>query len=124
MKIVLITGVSGGIGKQICSLYKKNNWIVIGTDIKNSNNDCDFFITADLNNENDIKKMINDIKKKYNKLNCIINNAALQICKPIWEMSSNEWDLIYNINLKSIFLITKYSLDLLKVNFRGRNSLT
>lgn len=115
-KIVLVTGANGGIGIEICNKFKSNNWIVIGTSLieKYDNKSIDLYISADLTNQESIKNIINIIKKKYNKLDCIVNNAAYQICKPIWEMESNEWDLIYNCNVKSIFLFVKYSIDLLK----------
>jgi NAD(P)-dependent dehydrogenase (short-subunit alcohol dehydrogenase family)/CMP-N-acetylneuraminic acid synthetase len=117
-KIILVTGAYGGIGSSICKKFKSNGWHVIGTDIFNNRNNkyIDFYFKADLTNSQDIKNMINTIKKKYNKLDCIINNAASQICKPIWEMDENEWDLIFNCNLKSIYLIVKESLELLKDN--------
>jgi len=115
-KIVLVTGANGGIGIEICNKFKSNNWIVIGTSLieKYDNKSIDLYISADLTNQESIKNIINIIKKKYNKLDCIVNNAACQICKPIWEMESNEWDLIYNCNVKSIFLFVKYGIDLLK----------
>lgn len=56
------------------------------------------------------------MKKVLQKIDCIVNNAGSQICKPIWEMEENEWGLTFNCNLKSIYLIIKYSLDLLKNN--------
>ena len=118
MNIILVTGALGGVGQEICKEFKSNKWIVIGTDIKDNfeGSNIDFFIKADLSIEYNTKKIIDKIKEKYNKLDCIVNNAALQICKPFWEMEGIEWDLIYNSNVKSIFLLSKYALELLKIN--------
>ena len=56
------------------------------------------------------------IKNRYNHLDCIINNAALQICKPIWELTETDWDKTYNCNVKPSFLFVKYGLELLKLS--------
>jgi NAD(P)-dependent dehydrogenase (short-subunit alcohol dehydrogenase family) len=116
MKVVLVTGASGGIGEKICNTFKNKGWIVIGTSrskiFQSAYIDC--YISSDLSNETAPLKIIDQIKKEYGRLDCIINNAACQICKPIWEMESYEWDLIYNCNVKSIFLFAKHALELLK----------
>ena len=36
MNIILVTGALGGVGQEICKEFKSNNWIVIGTDIKDN----------------------------------------------------------------------------------------
>jgi len=116
MKVVLITGASGGIGLALCEQFKKENWIVVGTS-RSTNYDSkliDCYIPKDLSNENTPKEIMEIINSKYGRLDCIVNNAACQICKPIWEMDSSEWDLIYNCNVRSIFLFVKYGLELLK----------
>lgn len=117
-KVVLITGAAGGIGLEICKKFKKTGWTVIGTSkrkICNSKH-IDMYISADITKESDIKQIVNSIKKKYNRLDCLINNAAYQICKPVWDMTSAEWDNIYDCNVKSIYLFVKYGLELLKHN--------
>lgn len=116
MKIVLITGASGGIGLALCKQFKKQNWIVVGTSRteKYDSEFIDYYISKDLSNENTPKEIMEIIINKYGRLDCIVNNAACQICKPIWEMESSEWDLIYNCNVRSIFLFVKYGLELLK----------
>jgi NAD(P)-dependent dehydrogenase (short-subunit alcohol dehydrogenase family) len=118
MKIVLITGATGGIGLEICKKFKKDNWEVVGTSLdKNYKSEfIDMYISKDLSLENSPKEILDLIDKKYGRLDCLINNAACQICKPIWEMSLNEWDMIYNVNVRSIFLFVKYGLQLLKKN--------
>tara|TARA_B100000524_G_scaffold348390_1_gene252773 strand:+ start:1666 stop:2418 length:753 start_codon:yes stop_codon:yes gene_type:complete len=120
MKIILVTGVVRGIGKKICEHFKKNNWIVIGTDKEDLSENqfdlefVDLYICRDISNKNAPKEIIEIINNKYNKLDCIINNAACQICKPIWEMSTDEWDSVYNCNVRSVFLFAKYGLKLLR----------
>jgi NAD(P)-dependent dehydrogenase (short-subunit alcohol dehydrogenase family) len=115
-KVVLITGSNGGIGQEICKKFKDKNWCVIGTSLSDDehNQSIDRYIKCDLTNSESIKDLVNTIRINEKRLDCIINNAALQICKPIWDMEEYEWDMTFSCNLKSIFLFVKYGLDLLK----------
>lgn len=116
--VVLITGVNGDIGKAIAKQFKDYNWTVVGIDKDKCLNTkhMDTFICKDLTQPNAIKNIIFDIQKTYNKLSCIVNNAALQICKPIWELTEEDWDNTYNCNVKISFLLVKYGLELLKTS--------
>ena len=118
MKYILITGSNGGIGKSICEYFSKNNFFVIGS----GRNDLDIkkelfindYIKCDLNKKDDISNMMFYLSKKYKNIDCIVNNAAYQICKPIYEYTEEDWDNTYGCNIKSIFLIVKYGIDILK----------
>lgn len=112
--IVLITGVNGDIGQAIAAEFKKYNWFIIGIDIVEDTNKTfiDDFIHCDISEPENIEKIIKNLKIK--KLDCIVNNAAIQICKPIWELNVDEWDNTMNCNVRSAFLFAKHSLNLLK----------
>ena len=111
---VLITGVNGDIGQAIAKEFKKYNWFVIGIDIvKNTNTTyLDKFIQCDISKPEKVENLINNLH--IDKLDCIVNNAAVQICKPLWELDINDWDNTMNCNLRPTFLFAKYGLNLLK----------
>ena len=111
---VLITGVHGDIGQAIACEFKKHNWFVIGLDIvcKTNIKYIDTFIQCDLSKSEKLKNIIETLP--INKLDCIVNNAAIQICKPIWELNVEDWDNTMNCNLRPTFLLAKYGLNLLK----------
>jgi len=114
----LVTGSNGGIGQEICKKFKNMNWIVIGID-KNINNDnmyIDKFINLNLIEEGAMLKIVEIIKNYGYKIDCLINNAALQICKPCWELTEDDWDKTYFCNVKMPFLLIKNLLPFLKNN--------
>jgi NAD(P)-dependent dehydrogenase (short-subunit alcohol dehydrogenase family) len=118
-RVVLVTGANGGIGQAICKHFKKEDWFVIGLDITISDESSllmDVYYIVDLTNTFEIQNTMLNIQKDYGRLDCIVNNAALQICKPIWEMSEYEWDRVMNCNVRAVFLLVKYGLELLKIN--------
>jgi len=114
LNCVLITGVNGDIGQSIARQFKKYNWYVIGVDIVKETNRTylDDFICCDISKIDEIKCVFE--KLSLNKVDCIVNNAATQICKPIWELDIDDWDYTMNCNLRPIFLFTKYALQYLK----------
>lgn len=115
MKVVLVTGASRGIGLAICKKFKENDWIVVGISRQDefASEFIDDYLSYDLSSSSSPENIISFIKQKYNQLDCIVNNAACQICKPIWQMEVDEWDKVYNVNVRSIFLFAKYGKDLL-----------
>lgn len=118
-KVVLITGVNGGIGEEIAKKFFSEYWYVIGTDI-NSNCSHQFvnrYIQQDLSFDDAAKNIIGDISNTEGKLNCIINNAALQITGSIDTFDENNWDKIYSVNLKTIFTLSKYGITMLEKSF-------
>ena len=89
MAVLLITGSNGGIGSAVCELFKKNNWIVIGIDIhdKCQNKFTSTYFKIDITQSNQIQELF----KNIDKVDCLINCAAYQCCKPIWEYTEDEW---------------------------------
>lgn len=119
-RIILVTGSSGGIGREICSKFLSKGWTVIGLDMieDNDNNDVEKFYKMDLNDLDDIVNVCNEIQKDYGKLDLLVNNAALQICKKWNEYNVNDWNDIMNINVRSAFLLSKLLKTCLK-NAKG-----
>lgn len=111
MKCVLVTGCNGGIGKELCKKFKKENWNVIGLDVHDITcENMNKYIKCDLEHEQDVMNAVVQIES----LDCLVNNAAIQINKHIWEMNIDEWDKTMNINIRSAFLLMKYTMNLLK----------
>jgi NAD(P)-dependent dehydrogenase (short-subunit alcohol dehydrogenase family)/CMP-N-acetylneuraminic acid synthetase len=115
-KVVLITGIAGGIGFATGMKFKEEGWTVIGIDkvVNEKVNSLFDVYNVDIQNDTDIWKVIKDIRTKYFKLNCIVNNAAHQICKPLYESTSNDWNDVMSVNVKAPFLLAKYGFDMLR----------
>ncbi|MBA4419952.1 MAG: NAD(P)-dependent oxidoreductase, partial [Anaerolinea sp.] len=121
VSIVLITGASGGVGRATVSLFAEKGWSVIGVDRSVKTDDFPsggLFIQADISNPDDIARVYEQTSQFGGHLNAVVNNAALQIAKPILETSVEEWDAVMASNLRSVFLGTKLAHPLL-VNAGG-----
>jgi NAD(P)-dependent dehydrogenase (short-subunit alcohol dehydrogenase family) len=113
--VVLITGVAGGIGRETARVFSENGWYVIGIDRQDfSTPYVDRFIAADISDTDVARKTLTDIEGSESKLDALINNAAVQICKPLEETTIEDWDTIMNSNVRAAFAMTRYALPLLK----------
>ena len=99
-KIVVVVGGSKGIGKGIVDTFNDLGAIVYSL----SRDNCD------ITNKKDIDNIFDNLKE----VDILINNAAINYCKPIEEISLNEWNDVINTNLTSYFYIIKKCLPLMK----------
>ncbi len=113
---VLITGASGGVGRATVKLFTEKGWKVVGVDRSAQADDfpsSGLFVQADISNPDDIKRVYETTIDFCGHLNAVVNNAALQITKPILDTSVEEWDAVMASNLRSVFLGTKLAHPLL-----------
>jgi len=114
-KTVLITGVSGGIGHATAELFSAEGWFVIGVDYKPENHTAaNHYIQADVSVAADVSNTIGQVKQTTGRLDALVNNAAIQICKPILDMSVAEWDSVMAVNVRSAFLFAQNAHPILK----------
>ena len=83
MKNIIITGAANGVGKAVATTLKDNNLILIDEDEVNLKSLSESlnakFYVCDLSDDSQIKNMINDIEKSYDKIDCLINCAGMWI---------------------------------------------
>ena len=115
-KVVLITGIAGGIGFATGMKFKEEGWKVVGIDkvVNKKVNSLFDVYNIDIQDDSEIFKVMKEIRTKYAGLNCIVNNAAHQICKPLYESSSHDWNAVMSVNVKAPFLLAKYGFDMLR----------
>lgn len=114
---VLITGAAGGIGRATVSLFAKKGWQVIGVDRAPFGADFPengLYIQSDISIGENLDLIFEKARQFTNFLHALVNNAALQISKPLLETSVEEWDAVMASNLRSVFLGAKLAHPLLK----------
>ena len=114
---VLITGAAGGIGRATVALFARMGWRVIGVDRAGFGADFPangLFIQSDISIGENLESIYNQAQAFTGTLNALVNNAALQIAKPLLQTSVEEWDAVMASNLRSVFLSVKLAHPLLK----------
>ena len=108
-KIIIITGCNGQIGSVLTNSFLNFDCKVIGIDkskfsFKKKNF---FYYNCDLSDPENIKKCFKLILKKFKNIDCLINNAGIAVFKPFEERTISDLDEVFNINLKSYFLLIR-----------------
>ena len=115
-KKVLVTGASGGIGKAIAIELSSN-----GADIcltgrnkselenlqKHIGGNCKIVI-SDLSKSEGIDELANSAQEKMGQIDILINNAGITRDNLFMRMSEEDWNEVINVNLNSIFKLTKH----------------
>jgi glucose 1-dehydrogenase len=126
VRTLLITGAAGGIGRATVHLFAEMGWRVIGVDRAGfevseplmGNNDPfpanGLFIRGDISNPAELHSVYEQASAYSQRLDAVVNNAAIQIAKPILETTVEEWDAVMANNLRSVFLAAKLAHPLLK----------
>jgi glucose 1-dehydrogenase len=117
-KTVLITGAAGGIGRATVALFADKAWRVIGVDRAPFGEGFPgngLFVQADISHPEEIASIFDRARAFTSTLNALVNNAALQISKPMLETTIDEWDSVMASNLRSAFVGVKLAHPLMKV---------
>lgn len=116
-RTILITGAAGGIGRASVALFSRNGWHVIGVDRSQFGDDFPkngLFIQSDIALPEAMESIFEQTKAFTGSLDALVNNAALQVAKPLVETTVEEWDAVMHANLRSVFLGVKLAHPLLK----------
>lgn len=115
-RVVLITGAGGGIGWAAVNVFASCGWRVIGVDRRLIDDLVPgnvIFIKADISQEDHVRAVYEQARAFSPTLDAVVNNAAVQIAKPLVETSAEEWDDVMANNLRSVFLGAKMAYPLL-----------
>jgi NAD(P)-dependent dehydrogenase (short-subunit alcohol dehydrogenase family) len=116
-RTVIITGAAGGIGRATVRVFAQAGWRVIGVDrapFADPFPKDSLFIQADIADPLDLENIFHQAKSFTDRLDALVNNAAVQIAKPMMETSVAEWDAVMASNLRSVFLGAKLAHPLFK----------
>lgn len=129
-KVVLVTGASRGIGKAISIAIAQSGAevILVARDeerLKQVKEEINHFkgkavvIKADFSKENEVIQLFEQIKKKYQCLDVLINNAGIASFGNTEDFPIEEFDKIMNVNIRSVFLACQKAIKLMKKKNNG-----
>ncbi|HHT49956.1 MAG TPA: glucose 1-dehydrogenase [Eubacteriaceae bacterium] len=124
-KVILITGGAGGLGSALAKLLSEKGADVYILDLDQQrgreiteeiikNRGKAHFNKIDLTSEGEWETTVKEIVDKTGRIDVLINNAGINIRKPIEEMSIDEWQKMMLVNTGSIFLGCKYTIPVMR----------
>jgi 3-oxoacyl-[acyl-carrier protein] reductase len=126
---VLVTGANSGIGKEIASRLARAGYdVAINYKVdapaaeslaKNlqAHGTRVIAVHADVSSSGEVDEMFRTVLQAFGKLDALVNNAAIQVWKPLLEVEDAEWDRVISTNLRGCFLCTQRAARHMKDRF-------
>ncbi|WP_284641252.1 SDR family NAD(P)-dependent oxidoreductase [Paenibacillus silviterrae] len=120
-KIILITGSGSGIGKSSALLFASEGATVVVNDLQEDKGQETvneirqaggeaLFIQADVTDPESVKAMVDEIIERFGRIDVLFNNAGISGVGAIHEVEPDAWDRVISINIRGVFLPSKYVL--------------
>jgi NAD(P)-dependent dehydrogenase (short-subunit alcohol dehydrogenase family) len=121
-KVSIITGGASGIGEATCYRFAEEGSRVAIFDVlakpgQNVANEINarggeaMFLTVDVSKESEVANGVANVVQKWGKIDVLVNNAAIPgVNKFTHEVTLEEWELLFSINSRGVFLCTKHVL--------------
>lgn len=119
MKTALVTGASGAIGRALVKKFVESGYFVVG----GYNNDAEsvkalekefdgvfFGVHADLKDVGETVELYSYAQKNFGHVDALVLNAGVGLYKLLTDTEVSEWDEIFNVNVRSAFLLSKLCL--------------
>ncbi len=112
MKVILVTGVCGGIGSAVTELLLEHKMAVVGMDVfdTSATEHPNFtYVKGDLSDGNDRRRLIDTAISKYKAIDGLVNVAGVapRVRADLLDMSEESYDRVMSINTKGTLFLTQ-----------------
>ncbi len=129
-KTCVITGAARGIGATTAKIFATEGASVVLGDIKDDlgekvvkeireNGGQAVYVHCDVTNPNDCKALVHSAISEFDSLDVLLNNAGTSLPGKVDEFSPEQWDLTFAVNVKSVFLCSKYAVPIMRERGKG-----
>lgn len=119
-RVAVITGVASGIGAATAVLFADAGWHVVGLMRRpvNSLPGVHHLIRTDVSDDRQTQRALSEVEAVEGRIDALVNNAAIQVNRPLTETTTEEWDSVMASNVRSAYLTVRYAHPLM----RGRGA--
>ncbi len=116
-KVVLVTGAGAGIGKAAAILFAQNGAKVAVNDLSDTDAVAEvnkysegILVKGDVSKSEDARFIVEETVRKFGALDILVNNAGIVLPGRIDNTEEDQWDRTMQINLKGVYLVSKYAV--------------
>ena len=128
-KVIVVTGAASGIGRASTELFADEQAIVAAVDLDGKklhewistfeHKDRIYPYVVDVTMSRQVEEMIKDIAMKFGKIDVLFNNAGIEETDSVTNTTEEMWDRQMTVNVKSVFLCSKYAIPYMRQNSDG-----
>ncbi len=129
-KVAIITGATSGMGRDTAYVFAEEGAKVVITgrneerakevvDNITKNGGDAIYVIADMADRSSIDKIVDETVAKYGTVDVLFNNAGLLSLLPSMEVSLEEWDKMYQVNVTSALMLAKKVAPIMKEKGKG-----
>ncbi len=124
-KVILVTGGAMGMGQSHSELLASQGaWVFVADvnqtqgqstvdSIRKNGGKADF-LKLDVTQETDWNAAVNQIVERAGRLDVLVNNAGILILKPVQDTNNQEWDRIFDVNVRGVFIGTRAAIPVMQ----------
>jgi NAD(P)-dependent dehydrogenase (short-subunit alcohol dehydrogenase family) len=120
-KVVMITGAARGLGRHTAVAFAREGAKVVFTDIDEKGGHETLrlvhgaggegvFLRSDVSIERDVAHAVSTALETYGRLDCAVNNAAVEVLSLLVDQTEENWDRTFNTNAKGVMFCMKYQI--------------
>ena len=123
-RVVLVTGAAGGLGSALVRDLSQHGAIVVGGDVDGerlegmraefSSHPNVVLSHLDVTRAESIDDTVASVLARFDRLDVLINNAGIDVTRPVDELTVEEWDRIVAVNLRGPFLLSRSVLPVMR----------
>ncbi|MGD9346996.1 MAG: SDR family NAD(P)-dependent oxidoreductase, partial [Candidatus Aminicenantes bacterium] len=129
-KVAIITGGASGIGLASAKRLAEAGATIAICDINESKGKAALseiealgpearFYACDVTSDADCRSTVDQIFEDFGRIDILFNNAGIIWRKSVTELTEDEWDAVLDVNLKAIFLFSRYVIPLMEKSGTG-----
>src|ERR1041384_4552727 len=120
-RVCIVSGAGSGIGKACAMQFAREGGKVTVIDLNEQHGQQTveeitkakgeaIFAKCDVGNTEQIQAAVKATTDKWQKVDIVVNDAAMMTFKPVLDLADEDWDKVLNVNIRSVFLFCKYSV--------------
>ena len=130
-KVAVVTGASSGLGHDAAVMYaeygadlalldlNKNDLEKVKEEIEKLGRKV-IAIECDVTKEEEVKSAVNKVLETFSHIDILLNNAGVAVRGGVETLTEDEWDKSFNVNVKGMYLLSKYIIPGMKERKYGK----
>ena len=110
LRVVLITGAAGGLGRGLVSAFAGPGWQVVAACHRIARpwpGERIWTVPLEVTDRQAVEQTVKSIMERFGRIDVLVNNAGITLDQPVWQLDEAAWQTVIDVNLKGAFLCSQ-----------------